>query len=173
MILLLASLLSLLYGAITNSFFSQGRVLHFFVSCLVLGVFVTFLNSFLEKYLKKLIKRHTVIEHSKVRSKEIYKPSTEVELSIRGLGTDTPISTKETFSNEKLKGRFFLPSQFYQIETSFIFSVISSYPVGISVRYSTSRSFQEHTSLLSKFGLSLNPFTSLLFTYSTSKSPPP
>ena len=108
MILLLASLLSLLYGAITNSFFSQGCVLHFFVSCLGLGVFVTFLNSFLEKYLKKLIKRHTVIEHSKVRSKEIYKPSTEVELSIRGLGTDTPISTKETFSNEKLnklKGR--------------------------------------------------------------------
>lgn len=107
-IFLLASLLSLLYGVITNSFFSQGRVLQFFVSCLGLGVFVTFLNSFLEKYLKKLIKRHTVIEHSKVRSKEIYKPATEVELSIRGLGTDTPISTKETFSNEKLnklKGR--------------------------------------------------------------------
>lgn len=106
--LLFASLLSLLYGVITNDFFSQGHVFHFFLSCLVSGVFVTFLNSFLEKYLKKLIKRHTVIEHSKVRSKEIYKPATEVELSIRGLGTDTPISTKETFSNEKLnklKGR--------------------------------------------------------------------
>lgn len=107
-ILLLASLFSLLYGVITNDFFLQGRVFHFFVSCLVSGVSVTFLNSFLEKYLKKLIKRYTVIEHSKVKSKEIYKPASEVELSIRGLGTNTPISTKETFSNEKLnklKGR--------------------------------------------------------------------
>lgn len=107
-ILLLASLLSFLYGVITNSFFSQGRVFHFFVSCLVSGIFVTFLNSFLEKYLKKLIKRYTIIEHSKVKSKEIYKQNSEVELSIRALGTDTPISTKESFPNEKLnklKGR--------------------------------------------------------------------
>lgn len=63
---------------------------------------MTFLNAFLEKYLKKLIKRHTVIEHSKAKSKEIYKPASKVELSIRALGTDTPVSTKETFSNEKL-----------------------------------------------------------------------
>ena len=93
-ILLLASLFSLLYGVITNDFFLQGRVFHFFVSCLVSGVSVTFLNSFLEKHLKKLIKRYTVIEHSKVKSKEIYKPASEVELSIRGLGTNTTISTK-------------------------------------------------------------------------------
>ena len=52
-ILLLASLFSLLYGVITNDFFLQGRVFHFFVSCLVSGVSVTFLNSFLEKHLKK------------------------------------------------------------------------------------------------------------------------
>lgn len=101
-ILLLASLFSLLYGAVTNSFFSQGRSFYFCVSLLVSGVSVTFLNAFLEKYLKKLIKRHTVIEHSKAKSKEIYKPASKVELSIRALGTDTPVSTKETFSNEKL-----------------------------------------------------------------------
>ena len=100
-ILLFASILSFLYGVTTNSFL-QGRVFHFFVSCLILGVSVTFLNSFLEKYLKNLIKRHTIIEHSKAKSKEIYKPNSEIELSIRALGTDTPISTKETFSNEKL-----------------------------------------------------------------------
>ena len=63
---------------------------------------MTFLNAFLENYLKKLIKRHTVIEHSKVKSKEIYKPASEIELSIRALGTEKPISTKETFSNEEL-----------------------------------------------------------------------
>lgn len=101
-ILLLASLFSLLYGAVTNSFFSQGRSFYFCVSLLVSGVSVTFLNAFLEKYLKKLVERHTVIEHSKAKSKEIYKPTSEVELSIRALGTDTPISTKETFSNEEL-----------------------------------------------------------------------
>lgn len=101
-ILLLASLFSLLYGAVTNSFFSQGRSFYFCVSLLVSGVSVTFLNAFLEKYLKKLIKRHTVTECSKAKSKEIYKPTSEVELSIRALGTDTPISTKETFSNEEL-----------------------------------------------------------------------
>lgn len=101
-ILLLASLFSLLYGAVTNSFFSQGRSFYFCVSLLVSGVSVTFLNAFLEKYLKKLIKRHTVIEHSKAKSKGIYKPASKVELSIRALGTDTPVSTKETFSNEKL-----------------------------------------------------------------------
>lgn len=95
-ILLLASLFSLLYGAVTNSFFSQGRSFYFCVSLLVSGVSVTFLNAFLEKYLKKLIKRHTVTERSKAKSKEIYKPTSEVELSIRALGTDTPISTKET-----------------------------------------------------------------------------
>ena len=52
--------------------------------------------------MKKLIEKHTVIERSKAKSKEIYKPTSEVELSIRALGTDTPVSTKETFSNEKL-----------------------------------------------------------------------
>ena len=99
-ILLLASLFSLLYGAVTNSFFSQGRSFYFCVSLLVSGVSVTFLNAFLEKYLKKLIKRHTVIERSEAKSKD--KPASEVELSIRALGTEKPISTKETFSNEEL-----------------------------------------------------------------------
>ena len=100
--LLFASLVSLMFGAITNSFFSQGGVFQFFISFFVLGIFFTFLNAFLEKYLKNLIKRHTIIEHSKVKSKEIYKLASEVELSIRALGTDTPISTKETFSNKEL-----------------------------------------------------------------------
>ena len=98
--LLFASLVSLMFGVITNSFFSQGGVFQFFISFFVLGIFFTFLNAFLEKYLKNLIKRHTIIEHSK--SKEIYKPASEVELSIRALGTEKPISTKETFSNEEL-----------------------------------------------------------------------
>lgn len=100
--LLFASLVSLMFGVITNSFFSQGGVFQFFISFFVLGIFFTFLNAFLEKYLKNLIKRHTIIEHSKVKSKEIYKPASEVELSIRALGTEKPISTKETFSNEEL-----------------------------------------------------------------------
>lgn len=100
--LLFASLVSLMFGVITNSFFSQGGVFQFFISFFVLGIFFTFLNAFLEKYLKNLIKRHTIIEHSKEKSKEIYKPASEVELSIRGIGTNTSISTKETFSNEEL-----------------------------------------------------------------------
>lgn len=100
--LLFASILSFLYGVITNSFFSQERLFYFFVVCLVSGVSMTFLNAFLEKYLKKLIKRYTVIERSKTKSKEIYKPASEIELSIRALGTEKPISTKETFSNEEL-----------------------------------------------------------------------
>lgn len=100
--LLFASLVSLMFGVITNSFFSQGGVFQFFISFFVLGIFFTFLNAFLEKYLKNLIKRHTIIEHSKVKSKEIYKLASEVELSIRALGTEKPISTKETFSNEEL-----------------------------------------------------------------------
>ena len=100
--LLFASLVSLMFGVITNSFFSQGGVFQFFISFFVLGIFFIFLNAFLEKYLKNLIKRHTIIEHSKVKSKEIYKPTSEIELSIRALGMEKPISTKETFSNEKL-----------------------------------------------------------------------
>lgn len=63
---------------------------------------MAFLSVFLENYLKKLIKRHTVVEHSKAKSKEIYKPASEIELSIRALGTEKPISTKETFSNKEL-----------------------------------------------------------------------
>lgn len=100
--LLFASILSFLYGVITNSFLLQGGVFHFFLGCLVSGVSMAFLSVFLENYLKKLIKRHTVVEHSKAKSKEIYKPASEIELSIRALGTEKPISTKETFSNKEL-----------------------------------------------------------------------
>lgn len=100
--LLFATFLSFLYGVITNSFFPQEPVFHFFVGCLVSGASMTFLNAFLENYLKKLIKKHTTIENSKAKSKEIYKPASEIELSIRALGTEKPISTKETFSNEEL-----------------------------------------------------------------------
>ena len=107
-LLLCTSLVSLVCGAIiTNVSSLQERAFHFFVAFLVLGLSIYILNFFLDKHLKKLIKRHTVIEHSKVKSKEIYKPASEVELSIR-VGTDTRISTKKTFSNEKLnklKGR--------------------------------------------------------------------
>lgn len=107
-LLLCTSLVFLVCGAIiTNVSSLQERAFHFFVAFLVLGLSIYILNFFLDKHLKKLIKRHTVIEHSKVKSKEIYKPASEVELSIR-VGTDTRISTKKTFSNEKLnklKGR--------------------------------------------------------------------
>ena len=96
------SLLTFLYGVITNEFLKQGRLFQFFLIVFALGVSLTILNSFLDKYLKKLIEKHTVIERSKAKSKEIYKPTSEVELSIRALGTEKPISTKETFSNEEL-----------------------------------------------------------------------
>ena len=42
--LLFASLVSLMFGVITNSFFSQGGVFQFFISFFVLGIFFTFLN---------------------------------------------------------------------------------------------------------------------------------
>lgn len=96
------SFLTFLYGVITNEFFKQERVFQFFIIIFALGVSLTILNFFLDKYLKKLIEKHTVIERSKAKSKEIYKPASEVELSIRGIGTDTSISTKEAFSNKEL-----------------------------------------------------------------------
>ena len=96
------SFLTFLYGVITNDFFKQGRVFQFFIIIFALGVSLTILKFFLETYLKKLIEKHTVIERSKTKSKEIYKPASEIELSIRALGTEKPISTKETFSNEEL-----------------------------------------------------------------------
>ena len=96
------SFLTFLYGVITNDFFNQGRVFQFFIIVFALGISLTVLKIFLDKYLKKLIEKHTVIERSKAKSKEIYKPTSEVELSIRALGTEKPILTKETFSNEEL-----------------------------------------------------------------------
>lgn len=96
------SFLTFLYGVITNDFFNQGRVFQFFIIVFALGISLTILKIFLDKYLKKLIEKHTVIERSKAKSKEIYKPTSEVELSIRALGTENPILTKETFSNEEL-----------------------------------------------------------------------
>ena len=96
------SFLTFLYVVITNDFLNQGRVFQFFIIVFALGISLTILKIFLDKYLKKLIEKHTVIERSKAKSKEIYKPTSEVELSIRGIGTDTSILTKETFSNEEL-----------------------------------------------------------------------
>lgn len=96
------SFFTFLYGVITNDFFKQGRIFQLFIIFFALGVSLTILNFFSDKYLKKLVERHTVIERSKAKSKEIYKPASEVELSIRALGTEKPISTKETFSNEEL-----------------------------------------------------------------------
>lgn len=96
------SFLTFLYGVITNDFLNQGRVFQFFIIVFALGISLTILKIFLDKYLKKLIEKHTVIERSKAKSKEIYKPTSEVELSIRALGTEKPILTKETFSNEEL-----------------------------------------------------------------------
>jgi lipopolysaccharide export LptBFGC system permease protein LptF len=99
---LLFAFFSFLYGAVTNDFFKQGRAFQFFIIFFALGIFLTILNFLLDKYLKKLVEKHTVIERSKAKSKEIYKPTSEVELSIRALGKEKSISTKETFSNEEL-----------------------------------------------------------------------
>jgi hypothetical protein len=99
---LLFALFSFLFGVVTDDFLKQGRVFQLFIIFFALGISLTVLNFFLEEYLKKLIEKHTVIERSEAKSKEIYKTTSEVELSIRALGTEKPISTEETFSNEEL-----------------------------------------------------------------------
>lgn len=101
-ILLLASLFSLMGAAMFYGTILQERLFHCFVTLAILGVVVSILNFLLGDYLTKSIKKHTTIENSKSKEKEIYKPASEVELSIRALGTEKSISTKETFSNEEL-----------------------------------------------------------------------
>ena len=101
-ILLLASLFSLMGAAMFYGTILQERLFHCFVTLAILGVVVSILNFLLGYYLTKSIKKHTTIENSKSKEKEIYKPASEVELSIRALGTEKSISTKETFSNEEL-----------------------------------------------------------------------
>ena len=101
-ILLLAGLFSLMGAAMFYGTILQERLFHCFVTLAILGVVVSILNFLLGDYLIKSIKKHTTIENSKSKEKEIYKPASEVELSIRALGTEKSISTKETFSNEEL-----------------------------------------------------------------------
>ena len=101
-ILLLAGLFSLMGTAMFYGTILQERLFHCFVTLAILGVVVSILNFLLGDYLIKSIKKHTTIENSKSKEKEIYKPASEVELSIRALGAEKSISTKETFSNEEL-----------------------------------------------------------------------
>lgn len=101
-ILLLAGLFSLMGAAIFYNTILQERLFHCFVSLAILGAVVSFLNFLLGDYLLKLIKKHTTIENSKIKEKEIYNSASDIELSVRGIGTDTSILTKETFSNEEL-----------------------------------------------------------------------
>lgn len=101
-ILLLAGLFSLMGAAMFYGTILQELLFHCFVTLAILGVVVSILNFLLGDYLIKSIKKHTTIENSKSKEKEIYKQASEVELSIRALGTEKSISTKETFSNEEL-----------------------------------------------------------------------
>lgn len=101
-ILLLAGLFSLMGASMFYGTILQERLFHCFVTLAILGVVVSILNFLLGDYLIKSIKKHTTIENSKSKEKEIYKPASKVELSIRALGTEKPISTKETFSNQEL-----------------------------------------------------------------------
>lgn len=101
-ILLLAGLFSLMGAAMFYGTILQERLFHCFVTLAILGVVVSILNFLLGDYLIKSIKKHTTVENFKSKEKEIYKPASEVELSIRALGTEKSISTKETFSNEEL-----------------------------------------------------------------------
>jgi hypothetical protein len=101
-ILLLAGLFSLMGASIFYGTILQECLFHCFVTLAILGVVVSILNFLLGDYLIKSIKKHTTVKNSKSKEKEIYKPASEVELSIRALGTEKPISTKETFLNEEL-----------------------------------------------------------------------
>lgn len=101
-VLLLASLFSLMGAAMFYGTILQERLFHCFVSLAILGVVVYNLNFLLGYYLLKLIKKYTTIENSKTKEKEIYNSASDIELSIRGIGMKTPILSKETFSNEEL-----------------------------------------------------------------------
>lgn len=101
-ILLFGSLVFLLYGAMFYRPFLQDRWLPFFVSLVVFGGFVLYFNALLEAYFKKLIKKHTTIENSKMKEKEIYNSASDIELSIRAIGNENPIIVKKPFSNEEL-----------------------------------------------------------------------
>lgn len=101
-ILLLAGLFSLMGATMFYGTILQERLFHCFVTLAILGVVISILNFLLGDYLFKLIKKHTTIENSKIKEKEIYNSASDIELSIRGIGTNTSILTKETFSNEEL-----------------------------------------------------------------------
>lgn len=101
-ILLLAGLFSLMGAAMFYGTILQERLFHCFVTLAILGVVVSILNFLLGDYLLRLIKKHTTIENPKIKEKEIYNSASDIELSIRGIGTNTSILTKETFSNEEL-----------------------------------------------------------------------
>lgn len=101
-ILLLSGLFSLMGVAMFYGTILQERLFHCFVTLAILGVIVSILNFLLGDYLIKLVKKHTTIENSKTKEKEIYNSTSDIELSIRGIGTNTSILTKGTFSNEKL-----------------------------------------------------------------------
>lgn len=101
-ILLLAGLFSLMGAAMFYGTILQERLFHCFVSLAILGVVVSILNFLLGDYLFKLIKKHTTIENSKIKEKEIYNSASDIELSIRAIGNENPITAKKSFLNEEL-----------------------------------------------------------------------
>lgn len=101
-ILLLSGLFSLMGASMFYGTILQERLFHCFVTLAILGVIVSILNFLLGDYLIKLVKKHTTIENSKTKEKEIYNSTSDIELSIRGIGMNTSILTKGTFSNEEL-----------------------------------------------------------------------
>lgn len=101
-ILLLAGLFSLMGAAMFYGTILQERLFHCFVSLAILGVVVSILNFLLGDYLFKLIKKHTTIENSKIKEKEIYNSVSDIELSIRAIGNENPITAKKSFLNEEL-----------------------------------------------------------------------
>lgn len=100
--LLFISLVYLICVAATPNLPSLEKSLSFFIDMVFCGVIFVIFDSFLENYLKKLIKKHTTIEISKTKEKEIYNSASDIELSIRAIGNENPITTKKPFSNEEL-----------------------------------------------------------------------
>lgn len=85
-----------------SEYFDTRFKVHCFLLAVFLGICLIIFSFWIESYLEKIVEKNATIEINKMKEKEIYKPASEVELSIRALGTEKPISTKETFSNEEL-----------------------------------------------------------------------
>ena len=100
--LLFISLVYLICVAATPKLPSLEKSLSYFIDIVFCGVIFVIFDSFLENYLKKLIKKYTTIENSNIKEKEIYNSASDIELSIRAIGNENPITAKKSFLNEEL-----------------------------------------------------------------------